>query len=178
MAHPPTGALGKFLMIVFGWIKGTSWRNLRNNRFLPLVLGFGFGGQSRRLLRFVLVEDGAAIAIANIGALAIELGWVMQSKEVSQKSLVADLFGVKGDLDGFGMAGGVGADLFVGGVLGVSAGIASCGFSNTGDLVKIVLNSPKAAGRKNCLFHVSQYSLKRNQPYCVGLEFSARDRMD
>ena len=65
------------------------------------------------------VEDGGAVGGADIVALAIELGGVVDDGEEDlEEFAVGDPGGVVDDFYGFGVAGGFGGDLVVGGGVG------------------------------------------------------------
>ena len=64
-------------------------------------------------------EDRRAVLVADVGTLAIELRGIVNFPERRRAGVVvADLLGIERDLDGFGVAGGVAADLAVGRVIG------------------------------------------------------------
>jgi hypothetical protein len=69
-------------------------------------------------------------------------------EELLQKRLVADFCGVEYHPDGLGVAGGMRANRLIAGILDVAADITGFGFDYAGDLVEVVLDSPKAPGRK------------------------------
>jgi hypothetical protein len=74
------------------------------------------------------IEDRRAVGGADVGALAVELsGIVGDGEEDAEELAVGDLRGIVDDLDGFGVAGGFGADLVVGGGGGRAAGVANRG---------------------------------------------------
>ena len=74
------------------------------------------------------IEDRRAVGGADVGALAVELsGIVGDGEEDAEELAVGDLRGIVDHLDGFGVAGGFGADLVVGGGGGRAAGVANRG---------------------------------------------------
>ncbi len=100
-----------------------------------------------------MAEDRRAILCADIRALSVQSGWVMACPEGFEQRVIADLRRVKDDLDGFGMAGGSGADFFVGG--GVfcaahAAHIADLRGDDARQFLECRLDTPKASGGEMC----------------------------
>jgi len=93
----------------------------------------------------VEVEDGGAVLGADVGALAVELGEVVCFEEEAGEGFEGGFGGVEEDFDGFGVSGGVGADLGVGGVLGVASGVAYGGGDDAGGALEVVLGAPEAS---------------------------------
>ena len=106
------------LVVLFGAPEG-----LRRLDFCDDALGLeaAFGGElldlgaGLRLLLRRVEEDGRAVLRAPVRALAVEGGGIVQGEEGVEQLLVADLGGVEFQLDHFGVAGLVGADVPVGG---------------------------------------------------------------
>ena len=101
------------------------------------------------LLVFIEVEYGGAVLVAGIGALSVELGRVVDFEEAAQYGFVADLFGIEADEYGFGVAGIASAHVFIGGAVGVSAGIAGAHVHHAGQFAHGVFHAPEAAARKH-----------------------------
>ncbi len=100
------------------------------------------------------VVDAGAVACAVVVALAVEAGGVDGFEIHSEQEEEADAGGVVAHMYGFGIAGGVGIDLFVGGVGSVAVGKAHLGGENTVDLTQEVFGAPKATGSKiDFFFH-------------------------
>src|SRR5690606_18684503 len=85
------------------------------------------GGLGGGLLGVGVVEDHRAVLGADVVALAEALGGVVALPEDLEQVGVGDLLRVEDDADRLGVAGGAGADLFVGRVGGVSALVADGG---------------------------------------------------
>src|SRR5579863_10401245 len=100
-----------------------------------------------------MVKDGGAVLRAPVGALAVELSGVVVLPENFQQVGVVDLDGVEFDFDGFGMAGAIGADIFVGGTVGLAAGIADTGRLHTGQGAEGSFDSPETSGCECGFFH-------------------------
>ena len=92
-----------------------------------VVVGVGAldRGPGLRFLRLVLGEDRRAILGADVIALAVELGRVVDREEDVEQVAIADLVGIEGDADRLGMAGVAAAYLLVGRIGGLPAGIAA-----------------------------------------------------
>ena len=90
-------------------------------------------------------EDDAAVLGAPVGALAVELGGIVEGEEELEELGVGDAVGVVGELDDFGVAGEVGADGVVAGVVSGAAFVADGGFKDAGNLLEFCFDSPEAA---------------------------------
>ena len=95
-------------------------------------------------------EDGGAVGGSDVGALAVEGGGVVDGEEDAEELAVGDARGVEDDLDGFGVVGGFGGDLVVGGGAGFSTGVAGGGFEDSLDALEDGLRSPEAASGEDC----------------------------
>ena len=102
--------------------------------------------------------DGRAVLAADVRALAVPLRGVVRAPKQVEQRVVGDLRWVELDLDRLGVAGRVGADVVVGGVLGMPAGLADAGAGDAGDLAEGRLDAPEAAGCE-CRFSVMSNSL-------------------
>ena len=69
-------------------------------------------------------EDGGAVLLAEIRALAVHLSRIVHLPENVEQLLVADFGWIERDLDHLRMAGCVGANVPIRGILRVPAGIA------------------------------------------------------
>src|SRR5258708_23319960 len=109
-------------MIFFGGIKFSGGRNFGGDGLLKFLagfeLGFGFFGDGYLLGR--MSENRGAVLLSEVRALAIHLSWIVKVPEGFDQGLVADFCWIEFDLDNFGMAGLVGADIFVRGIFGVA----------------------------------------------------------
>src|SRR5262249_30303859 len=101
------------------------------------------------------IENGCPILCSDVRSLAVELSRIVVAPEYCEEILVADLGGIELDLDGFGVAGGIGADLLVGGVLRSAPRIADIGPDDTFPLPERSLDTPEAAcGKYGFLGHL------------------------
>src|SRR5258708_4088958 len=109
-------------MIFLGGIKFSGGGNFRCDRLLKFLAGFefGFGFFGDGYLLGRMGENRGAVLLAEVGALAIHLGRIVQVPEGFDQGLVTDFGGVEFDLDDFGVAGLVGADIFVRGIFVVA----------------------------------------------------------
>src|SRR6266550_3171300 len=93
-----------------------------------------------------MAEDRRAVLAAEIEALAVTGGRIVDPPERLEQLRVADLGRVEPDLDRLGVAGAVPADPLVGGVRHVPAGIADRGLQHPVDLAEGRLDAPEASG--------------------------------
>ena len=70
----------------------------------------------------------------------------MGFEEEDGEFFVAGAEGIEGDEDGFCVSGFSGADLFIGGIVEVAAGVADGGFEDAGGALEIIFGAPEAAG--------------------------------
>lgn len=131
------------LVIGFCGVKGAGGDELGGDGKAPF---FEFGDEvvGDLFLLFSEVEDRGAVLGADIGALAMVLGGVVQLEKGFCKSAVVGLARVEEDLDGFGVSGEAGRDFFIGWVCNGASNIAGGDFFHTGKGFKEVLNAPKA----------------------------------
>ncbi len=149
------------LVIFFGGIKFSGGRNFGGDGLLKFFAGFEFGfgffGDGDLFRR--MGEDRGAVLLAEVGSLAIHLGWIVQVPEGFDQSLVADFGWIEFDLDDFGVAGLVGADVFVRGIFSVAVAVADEGVDDAGDHAEFYFDSPEAAGGKGSEFSHGANSL-------------------
>src|SRR4051794_19746950 len=103
-----------------------------------------------RLLVGVGKDDGAVLP-ADVRALAIELGRVVQLEVLGDQILVADLGGVERYLGALDVPGVARADLLVRWVVDVAALVADRRVDDAVDLAKRCLDLPEAAGAEGGL---------------------------
>src|SRR5262249_20979238 len=106
------------------------------------------------LLLLVDVVDCRPVGAADVVALPVPCGRIVDLEEVFQDPPVTDLLGIKGDLDALGM----GAVVAVGRIRNVAARIAHTGLHDAGYLADQILHAPEAAASEDCAFgrrHVS-----------------------
>ena len=103
-----------------------------------------------RFLRLQLIfdEDGRPILRTHVGALAVELGGIVEFEEPLHQILVADFLGVEGHADGFRVPGLTGTDVAVRGVGRAAAHVPGHGMNHAGYLLKAILDAPEAAAGK------------------------------
>ena len=107
-----------------------------------LRLGSGF-----RLLGRV-GEDRGAVLRADVPALAVHLGRVVEAPELVHELAVRDLARIERHLDALGMARAAAADVLVVRVLGLSADVADPGVGDPGRVPELDLDAPEAARRE------------------------------
>src|SRR5882724_310066 len=98
-----------------------------------------------------MVEDRSAVLRAPVRALAIQLGGIVVLPKNVQQLIVGNLAGIVIYFHRFGMAGAVGADLFVSGVFSFPADVAYAGGGDAGKLAEGSFDFPETAGGK-CSF--------------------------
>src|SRR5579863_7387826 len=144
-------ALLQILLVVFlGAPKGRSSDDLRRDRFREPFLssealdrGFCSGFLFRRV-----IENDAPILCAPVRTLAVQLRWVVEREKGIEKLFVGDPGGIVVDLDGFGMAGAVGADVLVGRVGHCAALVSDGGGGDSGKLRETGFDTPETSGGK------------------------------
>jgi hypothetical protein len=139
-------------MIILGRIPFAHW--LDGGDDAAAIVGVGAGETLARLalLLLVLREDGGAILGSDVIALAVELGRVVSREEDVEQIVVAQLFGIEGDADRFGMAGVAAAHLAIGRVGDVPAGIAAFDLVDPDNVEEHGFGAPEAPAGKHCDF--------------------------
>lgn len=87
-------------------------------------------------LRFRMVKDDAAVRFANIIALPVQRGWIVNREEHLENFLERGHARVEIDLDHFGVTGGFATHLTVGRVGLVTAGIARNDVGHANKIIK------------------------------------------
>src|SRR5262249_23377390 len=101
-----------------------------------------------------MIEDRGAILRADIVALAIDRGRIVQDEEDLQDLAVADDFRIERDLNDFGMPRVAVADLPISRVLHRSAGVARFDAFDALDLLEGGLDAPETAATQRGEFAV------------------------
>src|SRR6516162_3203997 len=108
-----------------------------------------------------MVEDRRAVLAAEIEALAVAGGRIVDPPEHLKQLRVADLGRVEPHLDRLGVAGAVPADLTVAGDRHVAAGVADSGLQHPVDLAEGRLYTPEASrGECRALGSIRSVSLE------------------
>ena len=134
-------------MVTFSRVEFSEWLKSGDDWFGPATggvdevdheLGGGpFGGRR--------VKDGRAIGVADVVALAIERGWIVNlEKEIEDSGMTGDV-GVVSDLQCLGVTG----VMLVSGVVITAAGVASFGVDNTWLRTKKFFEAPEAAASED-----------------------------
>src|SRR6516225_10173206 len=150
------------LVGLLGPVERGCWGDLRDD--LPLArLLLGIARCDRRfLLASVMVEDRRAVLAAEIQALAVAGGRIVDPPEHLKQFRVADLGRVEPHLDRLGVAGAVPTDLPVAGVRDVAPGVADSGPQHSVDLAEGRLHTPEASrGECRALSSVRPVPLER-----------------
>jgi len=150
-------ALGEVLLVVFfGAPKGLRRLDPGDDAFglekaFDGELGnFGFG---LCLLLGGVKEDGRAVLAAPVGALAVKGGGVVKGEEGVEDVVVGGDGRVEVELDDFGVAGCVGADVFVAGPLHGAAFIANRCCCHAGKGREGSLDTPETSRSESRFFH-------------------------
>src|SRR5262249_30225841 len=158
------------LVVLLGTVERGRRGDLRNDLPLArLLLGIARCDRSF-LLASVMVEDRRAVLAAEIEALAVAGGRIVDPPEHLKQLREADRGGVDPSLDRLGVAGAVPADLSVAGVRDVAAGIPDSGLQHPVDLAEGRLHTPEASrGECRALGSVRSVSLewRRRRQSCV-----------
>src|SRR6266581_1885811 len=120
-------------------------------------------------LASVMAEDRRAVLAAEVEALAVAGGRIVDPPERLEQLRVADLGRVEPHLDRLGVAGAVPADPAVAGVRDVAAGVADSGLQHPVDLAEGRLDTPEAScGECRALGSVRSISLERRSQRQAG----------
>ena len=107
----------------------------------------------------VLREDDRAVLRAGVGTLAVEGGRVVGVPKKVDDFLVGNFRRVVGDLHDFGVSGSAGADLLVGRVFGLSAGVAGDNGDDAGEAFVNGFDAPEASSAEGGCFSFHGFGL-------------------
>src|SRR5690606_38311945 len=147
-ACPP---LEQILLVIFlGLPEGLRGDDLGDDRRAEAARALeAFLRRARRLFLLGRVEeDRAPVLGADVGSLPIGRGGVVAAPEDAEKIVVAHAVRIEEHLHRLRVSGGIGADLLVGGVFLVPAGVAHPGGDHPGDATEALLHAPEAARRE------------------------------
>ena len=96
----------------------------------PLATRIPINFSEGLFLSLVAVEDCRAVLLADIGALAVDLGRIVNLKEQFGQFFIADPGGVENYFDRFGVTGGPAADLLVARIVAFPAHVAGADRNN------------------------------------------------
>src|SRR5579863_2033094 len=117
-----------------------------------------------------MAEDRRAVLAAEIEALAVASGGIVDPPERLEQLRVADPGRVEPHLDRLGVAGAVPADPLVGGVRDVAAGVARSSLQHSVDLAEGRLHTPEASrGECGALGSIRSLPLQRRRRRRVGV---------
>ena len=102
-----------------------------------------------------MIENRRPVLGSPVWALAIDLRSIVILPEDLQEIVVGDLGGIEFHFDGFGVAGAVGANFFIGGILGFAADVADARGDHSGYLAESRFHSPETSCCECGLLHVS-----------------------
>ena len=143
------------LVVFFRPVELRSGGDLRHDwlRVSTARLEPGLRRQRHRLLLGRVEEDGGSVLAGVLGPTAGPFAGVVAAPEHVEQLLVGHLSRFILDLDDFGVAGLVGANVVVGGVRQRPAHEADRRGGNAFDFSKFSFNAPEAACSKCCLGH-------------------------
>src|SRR6516225_11527433 len=125
-----------------------------------------------------MVEDRRAVLAAEVEALAVSGGRIVDPPERLEQLRVADLGRVEPHLDCLGVAGAPPADPFVAGVRDVAAGVAHSSLQHPVDLAEGRLYTPEAScGECGALGSVRSVSLERRRRRRAGVAVPELDHV-
>jgi hypothetical protein len=133
------------LVIILRLVKFCERHDLSDDQVLEVLLRFGLGFLGHQLLHFVAIKDDGAIGRAHVRALAVQRGRVVCLPENVQELCIGNLRRIEFNLRHFGMAGGFGANLFVGGIGRAAAGKTAGDGNDTGQPLEDGFHAPEAA---------------------------------
>jgi|GEM_PF-1375153 len=163
------------LMVIFGGVEGAEGLEFGDDGGGPELAGgeVGNDGLCLDLLVGSVVKDGGAVLRADIGALTIGGGGVVDGEEDVKQVGVADDGRIKGDLDGLGVAGEPGAHLLIGRIGAITAGIARNDAADAFDALVNRFQTPEAAASECCLLKMSvcvhNNIIKKSDKNCINL---------
>jgi len=147
------------LMILFGAPKFASGDDLGHDGLGEFCLGrFARGTSFHQLLRRV-IENGRTVLRAHIGTLAVERGRVVIAPEDFKQVVIADHLRIEGDFDHLGMAGAIGADVFVRRIFRGSPHVADLGRLHSSQAAKRSFHAPKTTGAETGLAELRLHTL-------------------
>src|SRR6516162_11779561 len=125
-----------------------------------------------------MVEDRRAVLAAEVEALAVAGGRIVDPPERLEQLGVADLGRVEPYLDRLGVAGTAPADPFVAGVRDVAAGVAHSRLQHPVNLAQGRLCAPEAScGERGALGSVRSVSLERRRRRRAGVAVPELDHV-
>ena len=113
------------------------------------AVDLGDDGLRLLALRLVLPEDVRRVLRTDVLALAARRGGVVRGEEHAQQIGIGQFFGVELDAGHFDVAGGLGADLFVGRIVDMAAGVAGQHADDAAQLLEHGLDAPKTSTAEN-----------------------------
>src|SRR5207244_1796525 len=138
------------LVIVFRRIEHGERRELGDDRLVPYFLALQLGDdflRGRELLLRV-VEDHGAILCADVAALPVEGGGIVDREQHAEQVAIRDDVGVERDLCDFGVAGRSAAHLLVRGVRPLSTRVTAHDLFDSAKLTKRGIETPEATAPK------------------------------
>src|SRR5882757_9853483 len=103
-------------------------------------------------------ENRGAVLLAEVRPLAVDLRWIVQVPENVDQRLVLHFFRIEFDLYHFGVAGLVGANIFVSWIFGVAVAVAHQRVHDAWNLAELDFDSPETAGGKCSEFSHGDWS--------------------
>src|SRR6266542_2000820 len=108
-----------------------------------------------------VVENCRAILGAEVGALPVQLGWIVVFPKDVKQLFIRNFGRVVIHFHRFGMPGAIGADVFVGGILHLTPGVADASSGHAWNLAESSLNTPKTSCRESSFSHNQSSSWRR-----------------
>src|SRR3977135_4454921 len=108
-----------------------------------------------------MIKNNGPVLVPDVGTLPIQSGRIVIRPENLEQMIVADNSWIELDLHHFRVAGGVAANIFVGRILGLAAGITDGCIGHTGDGAEGRFNPPKTSGTECRFFRGHAFTMKR-----------------
>src|SRR5215216_1882858 len=162
------------LVVVLGPPEGRRGLDLGHDRVAEALLGPLDDPPGDLGLLVGVGEDHGAILPADVRALAVELGRVVDLELLRDQVLVADPRRVEGDLGHLYVACGAGADLLVGGDVDVPALVTDGGVDDAVELAERSLDLPEASGAEGRLLGGHRAVLARHRAPSNRLDINDR----
>src|ERR1051325_7484697 len=158
-------------MILLGGKEHRERLELRHDRIVEDVLGLELADHLFRdaALVIVVIEDSGAILRADVAALTIERGRIVNREKDAEQLAVRNLRGVVGHLHRLGVAGRSGADGLVARIRDVPTRVPRRDLRDTAQLLERRFEAPKAAAGECGEFHDASFNPARVSSNPLGL---------
>ena len=135
------------LVICLRWGIHREWGDFGHDGRIPDAIRLDFFNHifCGLSLLFIVIENRGSILRSDIRTLSVRRSGVMDAEEHIQDRAEGDKIGIKGDLNDFGVTGGPGADILVGGIVDGSTSVSHFDRINPDQFIEDRLKAPKAS---------------------------------